>query len=101
MINNSSVQLKTRMLTLYNNILKTGIIPQKLKTALIIPIKKPRKPLDKIDSFRPISLLPCLSKLLEKIIAKRMLWYATTNNFISPNQVGFKPGSGTIDSLIH
>ena len=29
-----------------------------------------------------------------------MLWYATTNNLISPNQVGFKPGSGTIDGLL-
>ena len=38
MINNS-VQLKTRILTLYDKILKTGIIPQKFKTALIIPIK--------------------------------------------------------------
>uniref|UniRef100_W8B1H2 RNA-directed DNA polymerase from mobile element jockey n=1 Tax=Ceratitis capitata TaxID=7213 RepID=W8B1H2_CERCA len=62
---------------------------------------KPNKPLDKVSSFRPISLLSCVSKVLEKIIAKRIMWFVLKNQHISNNQVAFKAGQGTIDALLH
>lgn len=101
MIKNSTFEFKQRILSFYNNILNSGIIPQTFKIALIVPIKKPKKSSDNIESFRPISLLPCLSKLLEKLIAKRIMWFATATNAFSPNQVGFKPGSSTTDALLY
>lgn len=89
------------LLNIYNNIFSTGIYPQAWKTSLIVPILKPGKsPLD-VCSYRPISLLPCLGKLLEKMIATRLSWYACKNDFIHHNQVPFKRGQGTIDSLVH
>ena len=100
MIKNLPHKFKERVLAFYNNIFNTGVIPQNFKTALIIPIKKPKKNDDNVESFRPISLLPCLSKLLEKIIAKRIMWFLNITNAISSNQTGFKPGSSTIDSLL-
>ena len=51
--------------TLINQSLTTGIFPEKLKIAKIMPLlKKPNN--YNIDNFRPISLLPCISKVIEK-----------------------------------
>ena len=71
MIKNAPIIFKQRIIDLYNNIFLTGTIPEIFKTALIVPIKKSDKPLDEITSYRPISLLPCLSKVLEKLITKQ------------------------------
>ena len=71
MIKNASIIFKQRIINLYNKIFLTGAIPEIFKTALIVPIKKSDKPLDEITSYRPISLLPCLSKVLEKLITKQ------------------------------
>lgn len=46
-------------------------IPQ-LKTAIIIMISKPGKKLEELTSYRPMSLLPVLSKVLEKLVMKHI-----------------------------
>ena len=53
---------------------KTGKIPVDLKTSIIIPVYKTG---DKCEfkNYRPISLLPCSSKILEKMLYKRLLNY--------------------------
>ena len=58
-------EFKSRILSFYNTIFQTRAISQFFKTALIVPIKKPNKNNDNVESFRLISLLPCLYKLLE------------------------------------
>ncbi|CAF1148876.1 unnamed protein product [Rotaria magnacalcarata] len=58
---------------LFNQILKQGYIPTKWKTANIILIMKPKKDKKHPYSYRPISLLSCLGKLLEKIIKQRLM----------------------------
>ena len=59
---------------LFNLSLYTGYIPLELKTAKVIPIYKSDER-DLFTNYRPISLLPSLSKLLEKIVAKQMLGF--------------------------
>jgi len=59
---------------LFNLSLKTGYIPSDYKCAKIIPIFKTDKK-DKLNNYRPISILPALSKLLEKIAATQMFKY--------------------------
>ena len=73
MIKHSSSLTKTRIVDLYNNILNQGIFPHFWKTALVIPILKPNKNSTELNGYRPISLLSCLSKVLEKIIANRLM----------------------------
>uniref|UniRef100_W8BGW3 RNA-directed DNA polymerase from mobile element jockey n=1 Tax=Ceratitis capitata TaxID=7213 RepID=W8BGW3_CERCA len=100
-IKNLPPTVESRLIRLYNLIFDKGIYPQNWKNADIVPILKQNKPPDQTSSYRPISLLSCLSKVLEKIIAKRIMWFALREKHISPNQVAFKTGQGTLDILLH
>lgn len=86
------------LIRLFNSILNTGVIPQQWKTSTIIPILKPNKDKTSVNSYRPISLIPCTSKILEKIIATRITWALLKNKHLSNHQVAFKPNKGTIDA---
>ncbi|XP_049316160.1 RNA-directed DNA polymerase from mobile element jockey isoform X1 [Bactrocera dorsalis] len=101
LLKNLPYSLKIRLITLYNNILKQGIVPQEWKKATIIPIPKPNKSSASISDFRPISLIPCIAKVLEKIISKRLMWFLKQKGLISPNQFGFQSGLGVIDPLLY
>lgn len=85
---------KNRLLSLYKNNFKTGVIPSTWKTATIVPIQKHGKDMSNITSYCPISSHSCVSKFLEKIILTRLSWFAEQNNIIARKQVAFKSGSG-------
>ncbi|GFT26313.1 probable RNA-directed DNA polymerase from transposon X-element [Trichonephila clavipes] len=87
---------------LINNILKVGYFPQLWKKASVIPILKPGKDptLPDIYSFRPISLLPVLSKITEKIIQKRLCLHLNDNDILIPQQHGFRAGLSTSHQLL-
>ena len=56
-----------------NNSLISGYVPNSFKIAVIKPyLKKPNLDPDNLDNYRPISNLPFLSKILEKIVAKQL-----------------------------
>lgn len=101
MLKKSPSCLRSKLLSLYNNIFNNGTIPQAWKVATIIPIPKPNKDHSTLSGYRPISLLPCASKILEKIVSKRIFWLIEKNKFIDKNQLAFKKGRSTTDSLIH
>ena len=75
--------------------------PSIWKTSSIIPIHKMGKPLDYPASFRPISLTSCISKLFERIILSRLLFFLESNSTLSPRQAGFRPGRSTIDQILY
>ena len=83
------------LLTLYNLVLNTNIIPMIWKTAKIIPIPKPNKNVNEGSSYRPISLLSPIAKTLEKIILPSL------NENIPQNtsQHGFKKQHSTSTAL--
>ena len=56
------------------------------KTSSIIPILKMGKPLDSPAFFRPISLTSCVSKLFERIILSRLLFFLESNSILSPTR---------------
>ena len=64
------------LLHLINLIWTTADVPKEWKKALITVIPKNDKPLDNINSYRPISLLPCLGKVMERMVSTRMYWVA-------------------------
>ena len=74
--------------------------PSIWKTSSIIPIHKMGKSLDSPASFRPISLTSCVSKLFERIILSRLLFFLESNSILSPRQVGFRPGRSTLDQIL-
>ena len=75
--------------------------PSIWKTSSIILIHKMGKPLDSPASFRPISLTSCASKLFERIILFRLLFFLESNSILSPRQAGFRPGRSTLDQILY
>ena len=59
------------------------------------------KPLDSPASFRSISLTSCVSKLFERIILSRLLFFLESNSILSPRQAGFRPGRSTLDQILY
>ena len=59
------------------------------------------KPLDFPASFRPISLTSCVSKLFERIILCRLLFFPESNSIFSHRQAGFRPGRSTLDQFLY
>lgn len=64
-------------------------------------LPKPYKNPQEVESYRPITLLSCLSKLLEQIIKHRLILFAETHHLFPKNQAGFRKGRCTTDNLLH
>ena len=79
---------------LINQVLNTGTFPDKLKIAKVIPIFKKGDP-SLFENYRPISLLPAISKVLEKIIALQLSSYFEKNILLFDNQYGLRPKHST------
>ena len=77
-----------------NQMLNTGIFPNNLKVAKIIPIYKKDDQFI-FDNYRPISLLPVMSKLFEKVIFKQLYTFFQDNKLFYESQYGFRTGHST------
>uniref|UniRef100_A0AAR2LBI4 Endonuclease/exonuclease/phosphatase domain-containing protein n=1 Tax=Pygocentrus nattereri TaxID=42514 RepID=A0AAR2LBI4_PYGNA len=72
--------------------LNNGTVPLSLKTASVTPIlKKPGLDPNNFDNLRPISNLPFLAKILEKVVASQLHSYLSTHNLYEQFQSGFRP----------
>lgn len=80
---------------LINTTFKTGIYPECLKIAKVTPIHKSGNKKETAN-YRPISVLPTLSKIYEKALLHRLECYLRDNNKIHRNQFGFVAISSTI-----
>ena len=89
------------LLHIFNLSWTSHSFPSIWKTCSIIPIHKMGKPLDSPASFRPISLISCVSKLFERIILSRLLFFLESNSILSPRQAGFRPGRSTLDQILY
>ena len=70
-IKNCFGSLSTPLLNIFNLSLEKGIFPDELKIASVTPIYKTGNEND-FGNYRPISVLPCFSKILERIMYKRL-----------------------------
>lgn len=94
--------LKEPLAYLFNMCYEQGTFPEQLKIAKVLPVYKKGLKTDP-KNYRPISLLPVLSKIFEKIVKKRLLSHLNANNIICKRQYGYQKGISTsdaIDSLI-
>ena len=83
----------------FNNLLSEGIFPECFKTAKIIPIFKSGDS-NSTANYRPISMLPFLSKMFEKLMCARLDSYLKSNKILCANQSGFPKISNTSDAII-
>jgi len=77
-----------------------GHIPKAWKASKIVMIHKKGKPKHDFTSYRPISLLICLSKLIDKIINSKLTALAEASNIYPPEQSGFRTKRSYQDHIL-
>lgn len=83
---------------LANICLQQGVFPSPLKQSIITPVHKGGGR-DDVNNYRPISVLPAISKILEKIINSRLTKFLNKFNLLSPSQFGFRQAVSTEDAV--
>ena len=83
---------------LINRSIGDGVFPDIYKHAMIRPLYK-SKDKTSFDNYRPISLLRCMSKLLERIVNDRLVKFFDKNNLFDDRQYGFRKKRSTQDAI--
>jgi len=96
-----SVHIAPVICYLCNLSLLTGTFPPTLKHALVYPrIKKPTLDPEVVNHYRPISNLPYISKLVERIVARRFISRATEFNLFPPKQSAYRQFHSTETAVL-
>lgn len=97
MLQNLSPDLIRTVLELFNKIWICGHIPTSWKEGIVVPIPKTGKDCKELGNQRPITLVSCLGKLLEKMVNRRLLTLLESLGVLGEEQFGFRTGRGTDD----
>lgn len=84
---------------LFNVSLNTSIIPNDWKSAIVVPLPKTKNACD-VSDFRPISLTSTVSKVLERIVHKRLINVLGSINYLSDSQHGFRHGRSCLTNTL-
>lgn len=84
----------------FNNIILTSSFPSLWKSSKIIPILKKQGSRISPPEYRPISILPFLSKVMEKLIHFQVSAFLQNNKLLYRNQSGFRPKHSCISALL-
>ena len=98
-LKNSLRILTKEMTNLINTSIETGEIPKDWKIGRLNPIYKGEGKKDDSGNYRPISLLPLPSKIMEKVINEQVKEYIEDNKLYSENQYGFRSKLSTNDAI--
>lgn len=71
-----------------------GVFPKLLKQAIVTPVPKGGER-DNVNNYRPISVLPVISKVIEKLLSTRLTNYFNKFKILSDKQFGFRQGKST------
>ncbi|KAM7315618.1 hypothetical protein ISCGN_005401 [Ixodes scapularis] len=82
-----------------NTCWRRGSLPRQWKTAKMILIPKPGKP-PSLDNLRPISLTPCVGKVMEHALLNRWQVYLEQKGIYPPSLIGFRQNLGTHDAML-
>ena len=87
------------ILVIINTSIVTSTFPSKWKQPHVLPFFKSGDK-EEACNYRPISLLPILSKILEKVVALQLMHYLENNHILSNHQHGFRPMLSTETALL-
>ena len=82
-----------------NTSIVTGLFPNMWKYPHVIPFHKSGDK-DDVSNYRPISLLPIISKILEKVVANQLTFFLESNGLLANSQHGFRPHLSTETALM-
>ncbi|XP_058828321.1 uncharacterized protein LOC131688172 [Topomyia yanbarensis] len=86
---------KRALLASYNRIWEGGSFPESWSTALIIPLPKKNQGKRTPNDFRPISLLPCTGKVMERMVNRRLITLLESEDRLDRRQFAYRKGLGT------
>ena len=84
---------------IYNCSISTAIFPDDWKMARVSPIFKAGSKED-CDNYRPVSILPIVAKIFEKLICGQLNKHLVNQNVLTKHQSGFREGHSTSSSLL-
>jgi len=99
-LKNISQSIYKPLTTLLNKSLEAGIFPNQWKRANVVPVHK-KSDRSSASNYRPISLLPNLSKVFERVVFNRLYEYLDKNKLLTTLNSGFKKRDGTINQLVN
>lgn len=85
---------------LINSCFLAGVFPDCMKKALVIPMFK-KGDTEKLENYRPISLLPILSKIVEKCMSRQIINFYEDNDIFNKNQFGFRKNKSTVLGIVN
>ena len=100
LIKTACIVIEQPLTDLFNKSLSEGIFPSIWKTAHVTPIHK-KGSRSICSNYRPISLLSCVGKVMEKCIQKHLTSYLKQNEIITNSQSGFTHGDSTTYQLLN
>ncbi|XP_058817337.1 uncharacterized protein LOC131680640 [Topomyia yanbarensis] len=86
---------KRALLDSFNTIWERGSFPEEWKLAHVVPIPKKCQGTRAPSDFRPISLLSCTAKTLERMVNRRLTTWLEDEKLLDPRQFAFRKGFGT------
>ena len=94
----ASLVLIPQLLHIFNLSLESGTFPEKWKKATIIPLFKGGKSTE-VGNYRPISLLPLLGKIIEKVVHANLSKFLKGQQILTSKQGGFRKGFSTASTI--
>jgi hypothetical protein len=92
-------EITPSLAAIFNASINLGIFPDDFMIAIISPIHKSDSILI-CDKYRPISVLSCVAKILEKLISEQLNTYLESNGLLIEQQAGFRRKHSTQTSLL-
>ena len=99
MIKQALPELLPILLNLVNAVIKTSIFPSQLKTTRIVPVEKTGKTTTTAEGWRPVNVVPAISKVIERVLLHQILDHLKDNDLVPHGHHGALKGKST-QSLI-
>ena len=88
-----------KLIEILNFCMLIGYFPKQWKDAKVIMLQKPGKDHTNPKSYRPISLLPAISKVFERLLCERLVKFLEENNLLNKYQAGYRKGRSTQEHI--
>ena len=100
LLKDSADAITTSLTFLYNRSLSSAVFPSIWKMGKVVPIFKSGDRTN-TSNYRPITILPVLSKIIEKAVHMQLYTFLKENNLLAREQFGFRPNLSTEVALAH